>query len=91
MFEERAQEMTQKAENIITAGHRSERSLGEWEAAGFGITRLPEDPLHARRISIGEADIQGSAYLVFRGDPGKIVALLTRALSAAKEALGPEV
>jgi hypothetical protein len=90
LFAKRADEMTKKGENIITAGHPSERILGEWDAEGFGISRMPEDPLHARRISIGEADLPNSAYLVFRGDPGKVLSLLRRALVAADKALSPE-
>ncbi len=87
-FQDRAAEMTERAENLITAGHPSERTLGTWDAEGFGIRRLPEDPLHARRISIGEADLSDSAYLVFRGDPKRILPLLQRALKAAEKALG---
>ena len=79
----KASEMTARGENLITAGAPHERDLLAMHRGGFNIRRLPDDPL-ALRISIGEAhdkDIE-SAYLVFRGDPKTITALLRRALAA---------
>jgi hypothetical protein len=80
----KAEELTARGENLITAGAPNERSLFERTRGGFLLRQLPEDPL-ALRISIGEAHdkhMGESAYLVFRGDRDTITTLLRRALAA---------
>jgi hypothetical protein len=74
--------------NRITAGYPGERPLFEATHHGFTIRQLADDPL-ALRISIGEARSTGPsptaakvAYVVYRGDPATIKALLRRALAA---------
>lgn len=78
----RAEDLTARGENLITAGAPHERAIG-FTHGGFLIRRLPDDPL-ALRISIGEAHEKygESSYLVFRGDPRIITTLLRRALAA---------
>ena len=85
----RAEEMTRRGENIITAGAPNERVLHEEDRGGFRLRHLPNDPF-GLRISIGEADMGQlggewsgpTAYLTYRGDRSAVVALLRRALAA---------
>jgi len=83
-FERTARGMTERGENLITAGAPSEQEILIDKRGGFLIRQLPEDPL-ALRISIGEAHetrLGESAYLVYRGERGTIRTLLRRALAA---------
>lgn len=83
----KAQQMTAAGANRITAGHPDEKDLGTQECDGVTIRRMPADPL-CLRISIGEAPaLDGSAYLVFRGDPGAVLALLDRAAAALRRSV----
>lgn len=80
----KAEELTARGENLITAGAPNERALFERTRGGFLLRQLPDDPF-ALRISIGEAHdkrMGESSYLVFRGDRETIEALLRRALAA---------
>lgn len=80
----RAEELTVRGENLLTAGAPNERALAESTRGGFLIRQLPDDSL-ALRISIGEAREHfpgDTAYLVYRGDKATITALLRRALAA---------
>lgn len=63
----------------VTTPNEGERPLAKWERAGMVITHLPDDPI-CPRVSLGGVD--DAAYLVFRGDPAAITALLRRALTA---------
>ena len=85
LFAERADDMTKRGENIITAGGPEEPVVGAWLFDGFSIRKMPDDPLPARRISIGEADLPDSAYLVFRGDQDAVHELLERAVVAMRQ------
>lgn len=79
-----AERLTERGENLITAGAPHERPLSESTHGGFLIRHLPDDPL-CLRISIGEAPehrMGDSAYLVYRGNRHVIRELLRRALYA---------
>ena len=78
----RAREMVAKGESQIAAGKLKEKPIGELSTRHGFVTQLPEDPL-CLRISIGESmQIPNSTYLVFRGDPVEVQALLTKAVHA---------
>ena len=82
----KAEEMTARGENLLTAGAPAERALLDVQVGGFMVRQLPDDPF-ALRISIGEAPnkrLFESAYLVYRGDRRAIEALLVRALNALR-------
>jgi len=89
----RAEELSTRGENLITAGTPNERVQWERERGGFVLRQLPDDPL-CDRISIGEVrdrvsalvSDQPQAYLVFRGDRATITVLLERALNALRGA-----
>lgn len=80
-----AKRLNDLGENLITAGAPGEPLLYERDVSGIHVRQLPSDPF-ALRISIGEANIHDSAYLVFRGDRDKITSLLRRALHALEAA-----
>lgn len=85
-LKQKAEEMTARKENLITAGKPGEKELFAQQVGLIFVRRLPDDPL-ALRISIGEArDVEESAYLVFRGDPEWVMELLDRAVSAMRAA-----
>jgi hypothetical protein len=48
------------------------------------VTREPDDKLAETRVSIGSLPDEQGAYLVFRGDPDKVVDILEQALDTAK-------
>jgi hypothetical protein len=81
-LERRAAEMTERGENIITAGAPGEAPLSESRIDGMTIREMPQDPL-ALRISIGGGRLLGDdAYLVYRGPRQAIHDLLRRAIEA---------
>lgn len=51
------------------------------------IIREPEDPIAETRISLGSPRGSEDFYIVFRGDPEKVVELLQNALLVARVAL----
>lgn len=51
------------------------------------IIREPNDPLAEVRISLGSPRGSSDFYIVFRGEPEKVVTLLQNALLVAKVAL----
>jgi len=51
------------------------------------IIREPDDPIADARISLGNPRGFDDFYIVFRGDPEKVVKLLEKALRVAKIAL----
>jgi hypothetical protein len=55
------------------------------------IIREPDDLLADVRISLGSPRGLDDFYLVFRGDPKKVIELLEKALLVAKEALPAEM
>lgn len=84
-LERRAIAMSERGENLITAGRDGEAVLGEWRRRGILIRRMPDDPDKVLRISIGAPEWAGNqAYLVFRGDPSKVRDLLRRAEKALR-------
>lgn len=54
------------------------------------ISREPDDPIAEVRISLGSPRGSEDFYIVFRGDPEKVVKLLEEALLIAKVALPAE-
>jgi hypothetical protein len=56
------------------------------------IVREPDDPIAETRISIGNPrETPRDFYIVFRGEPEKVVALLEYSLEVAKVALPAEM
>lgn len=51
------------------------------------LKREDDDPIAETRISLGQPRGSEDFYLVFRGDPEKVIILLDAALSVAKIAL----
>jgi hypothetical protein len=51
------------------------------------ILREPDDPLAETRISLGSPRGSDDFYMVFRGDPEKVIKLLKQATVVAEEAL----
>lgn len=51
------------------------------------LIREPDDPIAEVRISLGSPIGSDDFYLVFRGDPEKVVDLLQKALAVARTAL----
>ena len=83
-LKERAEELSARGENLITAGAPGEPVLFERMRGGFLLRKLPNDAL-ALRISIGEAHdkrISEASYLGFRGAAEAITTLLRRARAA---------
>ena len=83
VLEDRAAEMVAAGESQIASGKAGERSVGVLDAFGVRVTRLPDDEL-ALRVSVGKAHgvVGASRYLVFRGDPEAVAALIKRADAA---------
>lgn len=79
-------QMTAEKLNEITAGKEGEKEVSQ-SVGQFQITQRPDDFL-ALRVSIGEINSgelkfgEPSAYLVFRGNPGDVEELISRALNA---------
>lgn len=55
--------------------------------AHVAITREPDDQIAETRISLGNPKGMNDFYIVFRGDPEKVVELLGKAHEVAKHAL----
>ena len=55
--------------------------------AHVSITREPDDRLAESRVSLGQVKGSGDFYIVFRGDPEKVVELLKNAYEVAQHAL----
>lgn len=51
------------------------------------LIREPDDPIAEVRISLGSPIESDDFYLVFRGDPEKVVDLLQKALAVVRTAL----
>lgn len=91
LFEQRAEELTERRANLITAGEPGEKEVGCWRSVtGMTIRQMPDDPL-ALRISIGEPhNINEGSYLVYRGDVLKVLELLRRATESLNNVLAQE-
>jgi hypothetical protein len=77
-LEKRAAEMTERGLNRMTAGASGETPLREETHGNLTVRQLPDDPL-AWRVSLGRLRGSDDAYLVFRGDIGRIRVLLSQA------------
>lgn len=68
----------------ITAGVDGEPVVSEWQTNGVRVIQRPNDPQDVLRISVGGGDDLPVSlnYCVFRGDRGKCVDLLRKALKA---------
>lgn len=55
--------------------------------AHVSITREPDDRIAETRISLGNPRGSRDFYIVFRGDPEKVIDLMEKALEVAKHAL----
>jgi hypothetical protein len=63
----------------------NDRVIEEWTKHGMRVQMLPDDPHGVLRISIGgHADIKPSEYCSFRGDQGRCIKLLEKALKLMK-------
>lgn len=51
----------------------------------ISIVREPDDPIADARIALGSPLNSKDFYIIFRGDPDKVIALLENALAAAKQ------
>lgn len=51
------------------------------------VIREPDDPIAAVRISLGRPRGLKDYYIVFRGDPDKVLDLMREALTAAEQLL----
>lgn len=83
-------ELTTRAELMSELGANREQHgtpLAEWKAEGFRCSVLPDDSMGILRISIGGGDdtpVRGD-YCNVRGDVGKCITLLERALVALRK------
>lgn len=86
----RAEKIREQERSTITGGRDGEPVISEWTHNGIGIRQLPSDDMGILRISIGGGNDTPVVvnYCVFRGDHGKCVDLLRRALAAMEE--GPQ-
>lgn len=84
-------ELTGRAELVkaaersrITGGFDGEEVLDKWESNGIQVVQRPPDTQDILRISVGGGDHLPVSlnYCVFRGDRGKCIDLLRRALKA---------
>ena len=65
--------------------HNNQRVLEQWTHDRIRVQMLPEDEQGVLRVSIGgHPEIKPSEYCNFRGDQGRCIALLERALKAMK-------
>lgn len=85
-LEEQAKKIFEARQSEITAGAPGEPIIGRWNHNGIEVVRRPDDPLGIVRISVGggvnDVNDEPCDYVVFRGDPGKCVAMLRNALVA---------
>jgi hypothetical protein len=54
------------------------------------IIREPDDPIAEVRVSLGSPKGSDDFYIVFRGNPNKVIELLSEALIVARVALAEE-
>lgn len=83
-LEGRAQLIKAAERSQIASGFDGERVLDKWEANGVQVVQRPDDIQGILRISIGGGEQLPVSlnYLTFRGDRGKCVDLLRKALAA---------
>lgn len=79
----KAERIAADQQSTITAGTLGEGIIEEWQSNGIGVRKMADDEHGILRISIGGGDTPvGVNYCVFRGDRGKCVDLLRKALRA---------
>lgn len=86
----RADRAVQAGASTITGGIDGEPVLNQWKRRGVEVRELPADEQGILRISVGggeDTPVQLN-YCVFRGNHGKCVDLLRKALIALQE--GPQ-
>ena len=82
---ERADEAVDKRLSEITTGKAGEEPITSWRAFGVECVQLPPDEQGILRISIGGGHPHVELnYCNFRGDTGKCIALLEKALKAMR-------
>ena len=82
---ERADASIKNKLSQITTGIDDEEPLSRWKHKGINCVHLPEDEQKILRISIGGSDKSQPVeldYCNFRGDRGKVINLLYRAIDA---------
>jgi len=86
-LKQKADRMLQNGQSKITAGNPDENPLASWKRNKVSVTQLPDDEHGILRISIGGGtDLPFECnYLTFRGEHGKCVELLRRAIVALEE------
>lgn len=84
---ERANDSVENRRSEITTGKPDERPLSSWRARGVECVHLPPDEQGILRISIGGGHPHVELnYCNFRGDLGKCISLLEKALKAMRSA-----
>lgn len=53
----------------------------------ISISREPNDPIAAARVSLGRPKASEDFYIVFRGEPEEVIKLLKEALTVAEHTL----
>jgi hypothetical protein len=83
-LEHRAAELKGAGKSKITGGADGEPTLAEWEANGVWCRQLPADEQGILRVSIGggEGLPVSLNYCSYRGDRGRCIDLLRKALKA---------
>jgi hypothetical protein len=91
------QEMRLRAEIMSDLGKNRMTTEGKvirkWKEGGITVAELPADMSGVLRISIGggpDTPVPGD-YCNFRGDQGKCIALLERAIKAMQAMCGEEI
>jgi len=82
----RAEASKRHSDGTITAGKPGEKELGRWEHGGIQVVHRPDDEQGILRISIGGGHDTpvNLNYCTFRGDRGKCIDLLKKALKALR-------
>jgi len=84
-LKERADEAVDKRLSEITTGKPGEQPLASWRSHGVECVNLPDDEQGILRISIGGGHPHVELnYCNFRGDVGKCIDLLERAITALR-------
>lgn len=84
-LQKRAKEAIDKGDGKITAGITGEEIVCRWSHGGIEVVQRPDDPQGILRISIGGGvDIVPLDYCTIRGDVGKCIAILERAINALR-------
>lgn len=83
-LKKKAEEMEKQKASQITGGKSEEVPIAAWKRNNVSITQLPDDEHGILRISAGggEGLPREVNYLVFRGEHGKCIELLRKALKA---------